>query len=135
MAKVTSKMGKIYIGDPCYALNNSDYDKWGEINGFNDGVIEIDEFKFAVYSTEFGDGVYEGSDSFKYPVDSGTIAAIPFELVNKDVENLGRIIETDEIKITCEHGEFHISWDKGDIDINTGYLEDEEENFDDEDLF
>ena len=33
MAKVISKMGKIYIGDPCYALNNSDYDKWGEING------------------------------------------------------------------------------------------------------
>lgn len=134
MTKIISRLNKIYIGDPCYALSNEDYEIWGSKFNYADGKHEIDGNEFAVFSTEFGDGSYEGSDGRMYPVDSGTIGAIPFELVSKEIENLGRIVETDSLDFECQNGEFYIKWNGGSLNINTSYIEDEDDEIEEDDI-
>lgn len=74
----------IYVGDPCYVMYDDVYDNvWGEKYGYSDGVIESDKGTFVVHGTAYGDGEY--GYTYSFPVDSGTIAIVPGELV--DFEN------------------------------------------------
>ena len=90
--KIPIKKG-IYLGDPCFALSDKDYDRY--IN--DEGIINKDsgEFFAAAGYTRYGDGLYQDQDEFDYPVESGMIAAIPLE--NCDPRKLkipqGRVFE------------------------------------------
>lgn len=131
MKKVFSKEGKIYIGDPCYAMKGEHYSYWGEEYNYSDGIHTIDDFNFAVHGTEFGDGAYFGSDGKMYAVDSGTIAIIPLELTNGEFGNLGSLVDADEATLLYQNGDFIIETVKDEklqdcITICTGYDADAE---------
>lgn len=127
--------GRYYIGDLCYVMHN----EWEEvceltINGDSwiDGEFTLkDGRKFAIYSTKYGDGYYEGIG-----VDSGTIGCILVsDIDTKCSENridLGRQVDFPRIFETASHdgeiffGEVHIdTGDSDECDPYYGY-EDEE---------
>lgn len=68
----------LYIGDPCYLLDDDFYRKvWEQKYNFAEGNIED---KMVVYLTEFGDGQIRfghRSPQCRLDVDSGNIAFIP----------------------------------------------------------
>lgn len=79
------KAGQYYIGDLCYVL--TDDELWLEICEITidrDDCLE-GEFttsrgiKFAMYNTEYGDGVYKDRQGNFYGVDSGTIGCVAVE--------------------------------------------------------
>lgn len=144
--ELTLPAGKYFIGDPCYVIAD---EKWDEVSDqmfpgivghpdYENHDIVVDGIHFFAYSTAYGDGLYDDFDNFKYPVDSGSIGAVPFELVSKregeSLEDYGRIIEVDQ-PLRCirdENGTFiFVSGDLR-IDIETGFEEydDEDEEYD-----
>ena len=112
---VSSKKGFV-MADPCYVLNDKIYfDFWGDQKDFADGVFKFKNLYFAVGSTKFGDGYYEDEDGNGYPVDSGTIALIPLELVGKiDRLELGNVFEIPgEAEFVYEDGVFDVTLPDG----------------------
>ena len=80
VGEIKSNKG-IYVGDPCYVVYDDIYDNiWGEKYNYGDGVIKTDRGNFVVHGTYFGDGCY--GFSYRFPVDSGTIAIVPGELID-----------------------------------------------------
>ena len=126
--------GKYYIGDLCYVMAD---DEWKEIcsiiiqgNRVVDGEFELkDGRKFAIYSTKWGDGLYDDHYGHSYSVDSGSIGCIKLEDI-KYVDNydqfldVGAIVEFDEPFVTSEH-EGQIQFGYIIIETNPTY-EDEE---------
>lgn len=99
------KAGIYYIGDLCYVLN----DEWGEVCKIilpEDGGVLQGEFtlenerKFAQYSTEYGDGIYDSNVQTEHSVDSGSIGCILLKDIKnadlKEIKRLGAIIEFKE---------------------------------------
>ena len=131
---VSSRKG-FYIGDPCYVLGDKIYyDFWGEKKKFSDGVFKFKNLYFAIGSTKYGDGCYGDDDGNEYPVDSGTIALIPLELVGKkDRLELGNVFEiTGEAEFAYEDGMFEVTLpDSHEIRIDTNADEDEQEDIED----
>ncbi len=79
----TFPRGKYYLGDPCYALSEDVYmNYWGKA-GFSSGKMLTPFGFFIVCSTAYGDGEYTDGEGWKYPVDSGTLALIPWEMCAK----------------------------------------------------
>lgn len=114
MTKVTSSMGKIYVGDPSFAMKEKDYEtfecKW---NG-DDEAFQINGHQIFCARTAWGDGSYMGSDCTIYNVESGCLSAIPFELVDDRYAHLGRIIECDQLYMDVnDSGKFTVKWDDG----------------------
>ena len=127
---VNSKKG-FYLGDPCYVLNDKIYyDFWEDQKDFADGVFKFKNLHFAVGATH-DDGYYEDDDENGYPVDSGTIALIPLELVgNKDRLELGNVFEIPGVgEFAYEDGVFEVTLPGGhEIRIDTNVDEDEQED-------
>lgn len=90
------KSGKgFYIGDVCYAVpGNLYHGVWGSQFGYKDGEITDPKtgLKFAVASTAYGDGCYEGNNGECYMVDAGNIGVVPLELVDVTLWK-GHIVE------------------------------------------
>lgn len=106
---VTSDNG-FYIGDPCFALSDEMYrDVWGLDNDFKCGIIETEKGSFIAQNTIYGDGEY-GSSVGNLAVESGTIAVIPLNLVDKekvagygdDLKRFASIIPGTEAKLTWQ---------------------------------
>lgn len=101
-----------YIGDPCYALSDEMYRDVLE-NNFELGIIETEKGNFIVQNTIYGDGEY-GSTVGSLGVESGTLAIIPLNLVDKekveeygdDFKNFTAIIPGTEAKLTWQTLEF-----------------------------
>ena len=74
------KKGTYYIGDPCYLLNEDDYEKI-VIDNFNN--LENYE-NFFISKTKFGDGTYKDNQYGIYPVDSGLLSILPEEICSHD---------------------------------------------------
>lgn len=114
---VSSKKG-FYIGDPCYVLGDEFYHGvWCGKHNCEDGLIQNPEngFSFAVSGTAWGDGCYGGTDGHDYPVDSGTIAVVPEELIEKpDGIECGRYVEgAGEAFFSEVEGRFEITLPSG----------------------
>lgn len=142
---VTSKVGKIFIGDICYALNKDIYNKvWGEENDYEDGTYEAvnksnEKFSFAVYGTKYGDGTYDGSDGKKYSVDAGVLGMVPIELWEDNLDEnelneLGTVINTEKVLLDFDdNNEFYFSFHDNErnlsdsISIPTAGFDDEDE--------
>ena len=81
VGEVKSSKG-IYVGDPCYVVYDDVYDEvWGDKYGYDDGVIKSSKGTFVVHGTCYGDGCY--GFSYRFPVDSGSIAIVPGELIDE----------------------------------------------------
>lgn len=128
------KPGTYFIGDPCYALRDELYEKWGHENNYADGNYDY----FAVGSTAYGDGVYDDIYSGKsYGVDAGILGVVNMDYANpnaneNDILNkLGKIITVEKFLIfeyDCESCAFKYQYDDiNNIEILTVEPEDEDE--------
>jgi len=133
---IYSKLGKIYVGDICYALDDKVYDEiWGKKYNYANGKFEVsnDNF-FAVDSTAYGDGNYKGTDGKSYSVDAGVIGAVPQELwksniTESELNSLGTILNTNQCQFCSEMGYFEIYYNGGKyIHIDTANNEEEYED-------
>ena len=102
---MTMPAGTYFIGDLCYVLNGPG--EWDSVCALtiNGPTLLSGEFtlpdgrRFAMYNTQYGDGLYIGSVG-RYPVDSGTIGCIKlsdiaeFDTANEnDVQSFGAIVD------------------------------------------
>lgn len=81
-ASIKSGIG-FYIGDPCHVLDNKEiYENWEKKYKYDVGKIESDCGTWFVYPTAYGsNGEYHDLNGTSYKVDSGTLSAIPLEVV------------------------------------------------------
>lgn len=119
--------GTYYIGDPCYVFNN---ESWAELlekaNYFlNEEVVEFKNMLVFSGGTTFGDGHYLSNVGMEFSVDSGTIGAVPIELVDTDSEfwkRAGKVVDFTHSFLVEVKANGTIQID--DIEIYTGYDED-----------
>lgn len=95
----------VWIGDPCYVIPD---ELWDDVCDQGDGVIEfdfyelqdigylppsfmgacqragVDNLKFILYGTAYGDGDYNSKSGFQYGVDSGCLGIIPEHLIDPE---------------------------------------------------
>ena len=100
VGEIKSSKG-IYVGDPCYVVYDDVYDDiWGDKYDYGNGVIKSPKGDFVVHGTYFGDGCY--GFGYRFPVDSGTIAIVPGELIDENkvaqydggIDSLGHFFNT-----------------------------------------
>jgi len=132
MYKCVMPAGKYFVGDPSMVLNSN---SWQEIilatDTFCDEDADWRNLPIWAAATAHGDGAYDGSDGFEYPVYRGLIGVMPVEAMDVEVDLVehhmnGRIVEFDEGFI-CE--EFHGIITIGEISIDTDPENDEEVEF------
>lgn len=80
--KVTLPAGKYFIGDPCYVISDENWEKLGA-SGFPDGENNVLDASMFMAGTAYGDGEYTDGKYCRYPVDSGTLGAVPSSLIGK----------------------------------------------------
>lgn len=121
--------GKYYIGDPCYVIPDGEWDEF--VGAMYEGrrMHPLTEFEFKgnrvwCHSTASGDGDYDGSDGNSYPVDSGTLGAIPVALIDEDAVDGDMVfIEVDRAWVPMyDNGTFYFNH----ITINTDFSNEED---------
>ena len=124
---ITLPAGEYYIGDLCYLFK--EHDDWLEfidkyLKGTEDPYNqEYKSEKYFSHNTEYGDGIYFDQFGNEYPVDSGSIGALPKELATKTDD--GCLLKTfdDDFECSFEDGTFYF----GEIEIETGDSIDEDD--------
>ena len=125
-----------WIGDLCYVM----HDVWDEVcsmcaydNSRWEYQLE-DGRTFFLFSTAWGDGVYEDQQGGSYPVDSGTIGAILLSDIRDDTYSnlyeMGCIhdFESALTKGDCQYNHGEIVFGSVRIDTGGGYGDEEEED-------
>lgn len=135
--------GKYYVGDLCYVL----HDEWDEVckltikeNSCINGVFRLkDGTMFALYGTAYGDGQYTDGGNREYGVDSGTLGCVlvsKVDLSNKDNDlDLGNVIDFKEPFETGYSDDEQQIVFFGNVEIHTGYEENEDDEEDEEDEY
>lgn len=118
--------------DPCYVMKDEFYNELCDKLGFTGAEeITINGRKIAVSGTAYGDGCYDSNKGTNFPVDSGMIGAIPFELCDSEKLNSEwnlkhcEIFKNESIVFKFENGTFFIN----DLEI---YTNPEDEDYDEE---
>ena len=104
--------GKYILGDPCYAVPDSE---WMELlescDYFENPIGKITRhdksyYHIVAFSTRWGDGCYRGTDGNSYPVDAGLIGLVPLA-VCKDVirDDLSQVVTFDKPTKCSSDGE------------------------------
>ena len=74
---ITVPAGTYYLCDPCYAINDEEWDNILESSGMLTRVYaEHERGVICAFSTSYGDGTYPGSDGHDYDVDAGLIGLV-----------------------------------------------------------
>jgi len=135
--------GDYYIGDPCYVLAADGYpdDRWSKFCNLlydHNKQREVTEFEgVPMYAagTANGDGEFLGTDNFAYGVDAGLIGIVPLSLCTDTARlerakehALGRFVTFTKEFEAESNGEGVFYFD--DIVINTGYMDEEEGEYD-----
>jgi hypothetical protein len=132
-----------YVGDLAYVL----HDAWDEVcnlapldNSEHEFELE-DGRKFILFSTAYGDGLYNDQNGLSYSVDSGTIGAIRIEDIRglEFARTLGRGLghihtfpaEIDGMDCFYEDGTIHIYTVR--IDTGADYEDDGEGDYEEDD--
>ncbi len=110
--------GKYWIGDPCYILSDEDYDAMIDSqrenfdHGGYDYQYELRGHTITVLHTAHGDGEYPSVLGY-VSVDSGQIAAVPYDLIRNhdpnELATLGATVSLPEGEAYCENGELFFS--------------------------
>ena len=122
------KAGKYYVGDLCYVM----HPEWDEVCDLiiKDGEVLDGEFslsdgrRFAIYSTQYGDGLYRSNRGTMHSVDAGSIGCIALEDIRDPeateaaMKSLGAIVEFTEDFATSSDYDGTIIID--DMEIYTG---------------
>lgn len=129
-------MPGVYVGDPCYILNDELYQKfWGEENNFEDGAFSKDGRPvMIVCGTAYGDGNYDGQihdyETGEYgqnifPVDAGVLAVVNLEFADpNEIES----IKKNGLGIILDKPCTMISLDEDEGDFNF-FIGTEDENY------
>lgn len=109
----TLPAGTYYIGDLCYALSKNIYDNVFGGTGYESGIYEEkgSDRVFAVGSTAWGDGEFEGTDGRVFAVDSGTIGICSKSLVEKSGKGGHLYTFASPVKCHFKMGWFTFFWD------------------------
>lgn len=137
--------GRYVLGDPCYAVPDSEWMELLESCEFfnspigtirrspKEGTFNVMEtFKVVAFGTRWGDGCYRGTDGNSYPVDAGLIGLVPVEAVDMDTlrDDLCTVVTFDK-PIKCgTDGEGKLRF--GHITIDTDPAQDEDDEDEDE---
>lgn len=144
--------GTYYIGDPCYMIDDDDWQEIGDKTGWfgagnepfinYNGLFELKGRTCFAEGTHWGDGVYSDNKGNQYGVDAGLIGLVPLDVCKSDdlprmLEELGAVHEfKTPFEVYQKDGYFHF----GDVIVNTvgepsdGYLDDPEDDEDDSDF-
>jgi hypothetical protein len=117
MIKALLPPGKYFLGDICYVLSKEDYKQLIEKIAWTENKdkclshkLEIDGKRIIFSPTAYGDGMYKDNKGNKYPVDSGIIAIVPYELCKveefkKDIDSSVYDFES-EVLFMVKQGKF-----------------------------
>src|SRR5579859_1834385 len=103
----TIRAGNYYIGDPCYCFS---HEKWDAIlNATNclDEPYKEGRKVLVAFGTAFGDGEYTDQDGNKYSVDSGMLAAIPVNMVDRPDHGLRKVFFENPVECFDNNGFLH----------------------------
>lgn len=126
--------GTYVITDPCYVIER--WDKTiSDTNCFNEpGVFQMDGHVYCGIGTMYGDGLYYDNYGIQYPVDSGLIGAVSVELVILERKCTDYKTVTFDTPVECgcdSDGTIYF----GNIRIPTGYDDDQEDEYYEEDNY
>ena len=135
--EVVVSAGRYILGDPCYAIPDSE---WMELlescDYFENPIGKITRhdksyYHIVAFSTRWGDGCYRGTDGNSYPVDAGLIGLVPLA-VCKDVirDDLSQVVTFDKPTKCSSDGEGKLRF--GHITIDTDPAQDEDDEDEDE---
>ena len=130
--------GSYWVGDLCYVM----HPEWDELcdimfpgKEYIEGELTVQNKRIFLASTAWGDGNYADNVGRAYGVDSGNLGIIAVaDIAESELPNLidGHVIEfTEDFIVTAQHGRFNF----GNILIDTGYNEEEEQDEDYSDDF
>jgi hypothetical protein len=126
--KVTAPEGEYFVGDPCYAVPNEQWDELLEsCDYFNSPIGRAGEYEVLAFSTQYGDGTYGDTAGYTYSVDSGMIGITPMAMTTKtreELERLGRIVNFERPVLASNHRDGRIVFSG--IEIDTGEQDDDE---------
>lgn len=127
--KVTAPAGEYFVGDPCYAVPNEQWDELLEsCDYFNQPIGRAGEHEVLAFSTQYGDGTYRDTSGHTYSVDSGMIGITPMAMTNKsrkELKRLGRIVNFECPVLASNHENGRIVFSG--IEIETGDQEDDQD--------
>lgn len=127
ISTATLPAGEYYIGDLCYALDDTIYENVFGANDYDSGLYTQTSTNrsFFVDNTAYGDGAFEGSDGKEYCVDAGIIGICNKSLMSQDGEG-GHIHDfKDPVKCVFRGGIFTFKSGKTFLRIDTAGEEDE----------
>ena len=119
----------VIITDPCYVLTDEQYQT--VLDRYEDGdEVDLGDFTCIVYNTFNGDGTFTDQNGKEYLVDSGQLCIVPLDKVSVPLrEGLGHVFDTtDWTNGWYETSEKDGFLTFGDVTIQTGYDDEEEED-------
>lgn len=121
-----------WIGDIRHVMSNDIFNNVWKQNNYDEGVYNVNNYKFVVVPTVCGDDYYEDSEGFIYQVISGHFGLIDMNLCkNLSITQLskGKIYNFDDsVNINMCNGIIKISSYNYELNIDTN--EDDDENDD-----
>jgi len=123
--------GSMYwIGDVRHVMSDDIFNNVWKYNNYNEGVYNVNNYKFVVVPTICGDDYYEDSEGFIYQVISGHLGLIDIGLCNDATLSQlskGKLYTfNNPIYITMNNGIIKIT--SNDFILNIDTNEDEDEN-------
>ena len=135
ITRTTLPAGEYWIGDPCYVIEPHSVwlelvdEFYGDRREIDHDEVRIVEYKGQrmVWSpTDYGDGVYYGSNGYSYGVDAGLLGVVPTELICEGSTEAGYrekgsstgTLHTFEYDFEVVRTENHVQF--GDLEIMVG---------------
>lgn len=108
--------GKYWIGDPCYAIRDSDWEDFLDLTDYCDKPANYNGALVVCGSTAFGDGEYSDNKGNLYGVDAGALCIMPIEVATGDSVEFGVVhIFPEPFVVRIEDGFFRF----GSVTIDT----------------
>lgn len=94
----TFSAGRYYIGDPCYVIEDENWDNvlketgcfgYEPFSGIDENYYHLNGKVCWAHSTAWGDGTYFDNKGEEYWVDAGLLGVIPAEALEGDLEFRG----------------------------------------------
>lgn len=102
--KNTLPSGEYVLADPAYVLSEEDYEEvtyQAHDEGRLGKIIQFNGFDLIIMNAPYGDGAFHTSNGGIVCVDSGMIAAIPFDMCLTDNSLLGAVLFDAEEEFEC----------------------------------
>ena len=132
-AKHILPAGEYFIGDVCYFLQDTIYEKiWDKVYSCNEGCfVKKDGAGFGTCNVESGNGVYHGSNKFRYEVDNFNIGIVSAKFGDKKKFTGCGTFHLFELPVTFTKKDGVIVFESGDWSLKIDTNDNEEISSDD----